>query len=86
MKDEVRFFFRSIPPMEELLRLSWVEPFEHELGRDAVKSLFNAVLDDIRNEARNGKIRLDLSAAGWARTGTSTPKTGEVTVVPNRGR
>lgn len=61
MKDEVRFFFRSIPPMEELLRLSWVEPFEHELGRDAVKSLFNAVLDDIRNEARNGKIRLDLS-------------------------
>ena len=47
--------------MGELLRLSWVEPFEHELGRDAVKSLFNAVLDDIRNEARNGKIRLDLS-------------------------
>ena len=28
---------------------------------------------------------LSISAAGCATTGTSTPKTGEVTVVPNSG-
>lgn len=62
MEEALRIFFRSIPSMDELLSLQWVEPFERELGRDTVKTLFKEVLDDIRREVRSGEVRSDISA------------------------
>lgn len=59
MKEELQLFYRSIPAMEILLSLPWVEPLERDLGRDAVKGLFEEALAAIRREARDGFLPTD---------------------------
>ncbi len=60
MNDDLRNFLRTIPSMDELLSLPWVEQLEIELGRETIKSLFNEVLTDVRRMARDGDA--DLSS------------------------
>lgn len=59
MKNELQKFLRAIPSMETLLSLPWVESLTLELGREAVKALFNEALLELRRDARDGKVPLD---------------------------
>ena len=59
MKNELQKFLRAIPSMETLLSLQWVESLTEELGREAVKALFNEALLDLRRRARDGEVPID---------------------------
>ena len=58
MKNELQKYLRAIPSMETLLSLPWVEGLMQELGREAVKALFNEALLDLRRDARDGNVPL----------------------------
>lgn len=59
MHEELQKFLRTIPSMDLLLALPWIEPLERELGRDAVKDLMSEAISEIRREARDGVIPSD---------------------------
>lgn len=61
MANDPNMYYRSIPSMDELLVLPWVASLEAELGREAVKDIFNEVLADFRRRVRNGDIQPDAS-------------------------
>ena len=58
MKD----FMKSIPSMDELLSLSWTEPYRESLGRETLKALFNEVLMSVRKDALANGVRCGVLA------------------------
>lgn len=50
MKTEIQDAMRKIPAMNTLLAFPWICEFETEIGREAVKAVIAAVLDEQRGE------------------------------------
>lgn len=57
MSEDVSRYLRNIPSMDKILSLEWVQDYYPMIGRKAVKSLIESVLDDWRLSMLSGEIK-----------------------------
>lgn len=57
MSEDVSRYLRNIPSMDKILSLEWVQDYYPMIGRKAVKSLIESVLDDWRLSMLSGETK-----------------------------
>ena len=50
MSEDVSRYLRNIPSMDKILSLEWVQDYYPMIGRKAVKSLIESMLEDFRSK------------------------------------
>ena len=75
MNNEVQNAMRKIPPMDKLLLLPWVEIYETQIGRDAVKDTISDVLSELRQRIQeNPETAFDFDSIARASERTVSEK------------
>ncbi|MDR9770561.1 L-seryl-tRNA(Sec) selenium transferase [Acetomicrobium sp.] len=57
MSEDVSRYLRNIPSMDKILSLEWVQDYYPMIGRKAVKSLIESVLEDFRASMLSGETK-----------------------------
>ncbi|MEG3065214.1 hypothetical protein [Acetomicrobium sp.] len=57
MSEDVSRYLRNIPSMDKILSLEWVQDYYPMIGRKAVKSLIESMLEDFRASMLSGEAK-----------------------------